>query len=145
MRRKTSSRFPICTKLSGRLASFKPTLTGIGKREEVFRRMLGHNWTKKSKNHKKVKSKMKKKYCWTCENIFFRFSANQVSDTNRKRYKTTILIVLWYQCYILCQKIKINNSKHDFWMFARSLYKFPCFVFLVVLWARWCNFVVRYC
>ena len=45
MRRKTSSRFPICTKHSAKeanaaFASFKPTLTGIGKREEVFRRMF---------------------------------------------------------------------------------------------------------
>jgi len=39
--------------------------------------------------------------------------------------------------------LKNNNKKHDFWKFARSLYKFPCFVCLVVLWARWCNFVVR--
>ena len=45
MRRKTSSRFPICTKLSAKeakaaFASFKPTLTGIGKWKEVFRRMF---------------------------------------------------------------------------------------------------------
>ena len=28
---------------------------------------------------------------------------------------------------------KNNSQKHGFWTFARSLYKFPCFVFLVVL------------
>ena len=54
MRRKNPSRFPICTKLSAKeaspgLASFKPTLTGIGKREEVFRRRCfagDPHWTK---------------------------------------------------------------------------------------------------
>ena len=45
MRRKNPSRFPICTKLSAKeatesVASFKPTLVGIGEREEVFRRMF---------------------------------------------------------------------------------------------------------
>ena len=39
-----------------------------------------HNWTKKSKNHKNVKSKIKKSIVGRVKNIFFRFLANQVSD-----------------------------------------------------------------
>ena len=55
MRRKTVSRFSICTKLSAKeakaaFASFKPTLTGIGKREKVFRHMFRRE-PLRSKNH----------------------------------------------------------------------------------------------
>ena len=88
MRRKTSSRFPICTKLSAKeakaaFASFKPTLTEIGKREEVFRRMFrrpGRGTAIGRKNHKNVKSKIKKVLVGRVKNIFFRFLAHQVSD-----------------------------------------------------------------
>ena len=60
MRRKNPSLFPICTKLSAKEANaafasfkdFKPTLTGIEKREGFFRRMFrgGPNWIEKNLN-----------------------------------------------------------------------------------------------
>ena len=40
---------------------------------------------------------------------------------------------------------KNNSQKHGFWTFARSLYKFPCFVFLVVLVKRSCNVIIHSC
>ena len=99
MRRKTSSRFPICTKLSAKeaspgLASFKPTLTGIGKREGFFRRMFrrGPNLDRKIQNHKNAKSKMKKNIGWTCKNIFFRFWQTKSQIDHMKRYKTIVLL-----------------------------------------------------
>ena len=87
MRRKNPSRFPICTKLSAKeaspgLASFKPTLTEIGKREGFFRRMFRGDpiWIEIEKNHKNVKSKIKKSIVGRVKNMIFRFLANQVSD-----------------------------------------------------------------
>ena len=55
----------------------------IEKREEGFPPHVSqgtHNWTKKSENHKNVKSKIKKSIVGRVKNIFFRFLANQVSD-----------------------------------------------------------------
>ena len=56
------------------LASFKPTLTGIGRREGFFRRMFrgGPNLDrKKSKIIKNVKSKMKKSIGGRVKKVYF--------------------------------------------------------------------------
>ena len=97
MRRKNPSRFPICTKLSAKeakaaFASFKPTLTGFGKREGFFRRMFrrGPNLDRKNQKIIKTSNQKLKKYCWTCKKYFFSFfgkpSVGQTIGNVIKRY-----------------------------------------------------------
>ena len=80
MRRKTSSRFPILVKVglkeaNAAFASFALSFVQIEKREGFFRRMFrgGPNLDRKIKNHKNVKSKMKKNIGWTCKKYIFSF------------------------------------------------------------------------